>query len=119
VIVACSAIKFANGLYQELAENYPKSRILLITSENATETDQSNFLTTPNQYVNQWDIVIHTPAMESGVSIDEPRFKEVVGFCNAGDGTGTPSAFVQMLFRSRGVERISLWVDPQLETSGF
>jgi hypothetical protein len=115
VLVPCSSLKFSQGLFKELSERYPEKRILLLNRENAASAAQSRFLTHPNVEAKFWDIVIFTPVLEQGVSIDEPRFKEVVAFCNVGEGTGTPDAFVQMPFRTRKIERLSLWCDPKQE----
>jgi hypothetical protein len=113
VIVPCSSINFGHQLDLELRERYPNKKILFINKYTISGIDQQNFINNPNKYAKEWDIIIHTPALEQGVSIDVPHFKEVVGFCVTGEGTGTPEAFRQMNFRSRFLDRISLYCETQ------
>ena len=113
VIVPCSSINFGHQLHLELRERYPNKKILFISKYTISDIDQQNFINNPNKYAKEWDIIIHTPALEQGVSIDVPHFKEVVGFCVTGEGTGTPEAFRQMNFRSRFLDRISLYCETQ------
>ncbi|MEN8220541.1 MAG: plasmid replication protein, CyRepA1 family [Pseudomonadota bacterium] len=116
VMVPCTSSKFTQGLYKELSDNHPAKKILMVNSENANEPEQMRFLADPNGDAKNWDVNIYSPVLEQGVSIDDPHFKEVVGFCNAGEGTGTPDSFTQMIFRTRQVEHASTWVDPQTDT---
>ncbi|MFK5893621.1 MAG: hypothetical protein QM504_10405 [Pseudomonadota bacterium] len=113
VIVPCSSINFGHQLDLELRERYPNKKILFLNKYTISSIDQQNFINNPNKYAKEWDIIIHTPALEQGVSIDVPHFKEIIGFCVTGEGTGTPEAFRQMNFRSRFLDRISLYCETQ------
>jgi hypothetical protein len=115
VIVPCTSAKFARSLALELRAKYPKLKILQIDSQNCYEPDQAAFLANSNRNAKKWDIVIHSPTLEQGVSIDVPHFRHVVGFCDVGEGTGAPDSFVQMMFRSRKLLKIALWCDPRIE----
>lgn len=114
VMVPCSSLKFTRQLFLELSKRYTDKRIMVIDRNNATEDAQAKFLANPNVEAPNWDIIIHSPVLEQGVSIDVPHFKNVVGFCNSGEGTGTPDSFVQMLFRSRVVEKLDLYCDQRV-----
>lgn len=59
--------------------------------------------------------MIFSPTLESGVSIDSEHFQETIDFCAAGEGVGTPDAFVQILLRGRKTQRLSIWVDQQVK----
>jgi hypothetical protein len=115
VIVPCTSAKFARGLALELRAKYPKLKILQIDSNNCHEPEQAAFLANANRNAKKWDIVIHSPTLEQGVSIDVPHFRHVVGFCDAGNGIGAPDSFVQMMFRSRHLDRAAIWVEPRVE----
>ncbi|MEN8220536.1 MAG: plasmid replication protein, CyRepA1 family [Pseudomonadota bacterium] len=115
VIVPCTSAKFARGLAKELHEKYPKLRILEIDRDNANEPKQAKFLADSNGNLKNWDVVVHSPSLEQGVSIDTPHFKNVVGFCDAGEGICAPDSFVQMMFRSRHLDKVAIHVDPRIE----
>jgi hypothetical protein len=113
VILKCSKMSKVKELFKEFSARYPDMQILAIHSHNAMEAAQQAFLLNPNKEAPKYQMVIHSPVIEQGMSITAPHFKQVVGFCNAGEGTGTPDAFSQMLFRSRVVEKISVHCDPR------
>ncbi|MEN8215010.1 MAG: hypothetical protein ABFS56_01245 [Pseudomonadota bacterium] len=116
VIVPCTSAKFARGLAKELHEKHPKLRILEIDRDNANDPLQAKFLADSNGNVTCWDVVVHSPSLEQGVSIDTPHFKNVVGFCDAGEGICAPDSFVQMMFRSRHLDKVAIHVDPRIDT---
>ncbi|MEN8173632.1 MAG: plasmid replication protein, CyRepA1 family, partial [Chloroflexota bacterium] len=116
VAVPCTSAKFARGLALELSRKFPNRRVFEIDRDNCNDPEQAKFLANLATELKKIDVLIYTPVIEQGVSFDEPRFKYVVGFCDAGEGFGTPDGFAQMLFRSRYVEQLSLHVDPRIDS---
>jgi len=117
VLVPCGSINFTEELELELSSQFPHKKILLINRKTAGDVEQKAFLIEPNQYGTQYDIVIFSPVLEQGVSIDGDHFKRVIGFCNAGEKTGGPQSFSQMLSRARQVKQIDIWCEGSQESN--
>jgi len=85
-----------------IKDRFPDKTILAIHSQGATATTGSpevqSVLADINAAVHEIDVLLHTPAVESGVSLTVPHFKKTFGlYC----GSTTPAAFIQMLRRDR------------------
>ncbi|MEN8218489.1 MAG: plasmid replication protein, CyRepA1 family [Pseudomonadota bacterium] len=115
VIVPCTSAKFARELELFLRKKFPGKRILEVDSDNVNEPAQKKLLENLNKGVRDWDILIHSPVLEQGVSINTRHFEYVVGFCDAGMGIGAPDSFVQMMFRSRHLKGGAVWCDSRVE----
>jgi hypothetical protein len=57
----------------------PELNILLINSETSSGTDEANFIRDPNTYAHLYDVVIATPSLTTGVSIEVAHFDKVYG----------------------------------------
>jgi hypothetical protein len=109
----CNSSGQATNLFLSIKERFPNKNILLLTLDTATKEEQAKFISNPNKQSNQYEGIIFSPVIESGVSLDSDHFHDVIGFCSTGEGVGTPDAFVQMLLRGRKAKRIAVFVEPQ------
>jgi hypothetical protein len=109
----CNSSGLATSLFLSIIERFPNKNILLLTLDTSTGERQTEFIKAPNQQANKYEGIIFSPVIESGVSIDNERFQEIIGFCATGERVGTPDAFVQMLLRGRKAKRLSVFVEPQ------
>lgn len=85
-----------------LRERHPESRIMAIHAGAGVATtgrpDVVTALRDLNHAVEGLDVLLHSPAVETGVSLTTPRFTRAFGlYC----GSVSPSAFVQMMRRDR------------------
>lgn len=111
ILCPCNSINVSNTLFFTVQKFFPNKKILLLTSETIHQDKQVQFLKNPNGELNKYHIVVFTSVMDTGVSIHNSDFKNVVGFCATGEQVGTPDVFVQMLFRGRNVKAISLFIE--------
>ena len=83
-------------------KRFPQLKILRIDGESLYDKDHRayNCMTEINDVVRQYDVVICSPSLETGVSIDVyGHFDKVVGFSS--HGNLPPQNFLQMLWRLR------------------
>lgn len=85
-----------------IKDRFPEKTVMAIHAQGATATTGSPevkaALADINAEVHSIDVLLHTPAVESGVSLTVPHFKKTFGlYC----GSTTPAAFIQMLRRDR------------------
>lgn len=89
---------------------YPEKRILLINSENSGGDEQIDFIRNPDAVINsgQYDIIICSPSVATGVSIEtQGKIKRIYGVFHGSSSTDADIA--QSLARVREpVERI-IW----------
>ncbi len=74
-VVACDTVGNATGVKKYLRDNGVNNRIdinriLLATGENNGEAVVSEFIENPNENAYRWDVVIHSPIIRSGTSIE-------------------------------------------------
>ena len=68
-----------------ISNDIPKNRLMLITGTTSKYTDDSEvakFLSNPNQYVDDYDCIIYTPAVVSGFSLEHPKFNHTYFLCS-------------------------------------
>jgi hypothetical protein len=74
-VVACDTVANATAVKKYLRDNGIGTRIeikkvLLATGENNGETDVIDFIESPNEYAYEWQVVIYSPIIRSGTSIE-------------------------------------------------
>lgn len=102
VLVADDAATDGAALAQRILTECPGKKVLHVHKDSKGEKDVEDFLADPNGQAKNWDAVIYSPAISSGVSIQEPHFQNHVGIFF---GTVAPSDAVQMLRRDRTARR--------------
>jgi hypothetical protein len=110
-IVASLSQTFLERLAKDLKTRYPNEQIELVHGDNKGDPRAKAILENPNAA--RPLALLHTPVIDMGVSIESNWFKHGVGFCQTGNGVGTPDSFVQMMFRDRYLDDHAIFVEPQ------
>ena len=100
--VSVDSSRMAHGLALALKTRYPERRILAIHDMDGRSTlgtpEVLRLLSDINGHAAAWDVVIASPAVESGVSLEVEHFQKHVAIYG---GTLEPSAMNQALLRDR------------------
>lgn len=90
-----------------IKEKHPELRVLAIHAKNGIATtgrpDVLAALDSINTAMTGYDVLLHTPCVESGLSITKPYFEATYGLYA---GMVSPAAFIQMARRDRTAARI-------------
>lgn len=94
-----------------IRERHPDLRVMAIHAKNGIATtgrpDVLAALDDINAAMQGYDVLLHTPCVESGLSITQPYFDATYGFYA---GMVSPAAFIQMARRDRTASRIVVGV---------
>jgi hypothetical protein len=91
---------------------FPKKKIAVIHGDNSGEPDKALLVQHINQLAPQFDVLISTPSLGTGISIDVEHFDCVYGIAHGGSLSATQ--FSQGLFRVRASVPISVWVSTRV-----
>ena len=108
----------AEAMERTILKHYPNARVVRIDRKTCEQDFGREFVKDPNKGIRDTkpDILIYTPSMGVGVSIEEPWFDEVVGMFF---GALEPSQDRQMLARYRlPVPRIVWCADARYDIPG-
>lgn len=98
-VVACDTVANAIAVQKYLVANgIDSNRILLATGENNGGDNQADFIENPNDNAHKYDVVIHSPIIRSGTSIE---FADYLFTYLLYDGVIGTSDAMQMLGRNR------------------
>lgn len=107
VVVATDSKRHANMLNQAINNAYDR-KVMLITADTVGGKEQQDFIANINDRINNYDAVIYTPAMSSGVSIQiENADRKNYGLFV---GNIIPSDIVQMIRRDRTATEFHLGI---------
>lgn len=107
IAIATDSRAYAGKLEKIIRKQFPDISMLLFHGKNRNEPDQIAFQKNFDQEAQRYQVIIYTPAIESGVSIQAP-FDQVFGFSH---NVVLPTKFVQMLRRFRSVEQFTVVAD--------
>lgn len=112
-IIACDWCGNSEKLHSLLSKEYPDKRFLLVTSKTTDKPYKpaSKFMANANVDAANYDCIIHSPSIRSGLSITDVHFD--VGFALFGGGSIIPQDCIQMLRRARMVKH---WIIGVAET---
>lgn len=97
-LLATDSTNFAEQLLLQLRDRWPEKRWLYVSQDTKPDEEVIAFTDSPNQKAKLYDGLIYSPAISSGVSIEEKHFTRHFGcFC----GQVVPSDAIQMLRRDR------------------
>lgn len=99
VLVASDSAEQAKKLAVLALEKDPERRLLLIHRDSKADPAVEAFLADPSADVVNYDVLIYSPAISSGVSITTTHFQHHIGLFSG--NTVGPSDAVQMLRRDR------------------
>ncbi|MFI3123756.1 MAG: hypothetical protein QX194_07495, partial [Methylococcales bacterium] len=71
---ALAVKKVLSSVVAQIGAKIDINRVLLATGENNDELDVNDFIEQPNENAYQWDVVIHSPIIRSGTSINSTDY---------------------------------------------
>lgn len=86
-----------NGLIEKIAD----ISLLLIDKNTVSNDQQKAFMASPDIESDNYNVIIATPTVETGLSIENPKFKTVYGIFENTDNTGTATGAMQQMARCR------------------
>lgn len=98
-LIACYSKKRAKRLEKTFTRKYPDKRIRVVHGDNSSDPETIDFIETINESVQDLDILIFTPSMSTGVSIDAQSFSSVWGIFDTAECHA--SELLQMMGRYR------------------
>jgi hypothetical protein len=109
VVVPISSKAKAAALAQLVKDTAPTKRVMVISSENSYDADIQDFIKNINQRLSDYDVLIYTPSLGTGVDITVP----VRAVCGQFDGRHLSALeYLQMLGRCRHTQHTCVYVDP-------
>ncbi|WP_395495551.1 plasmid replication protein, CyRepA1 family [Acetobacter sp. KSO5] len=103
--VSCESVKEAKALTEHLANQ--GRRVLGIWAENKFNRDQETFLLAPETESRKYDVVVHSPVISSGISIEHGKNEHFTFGVFIGAGyTATPADAAQMMRRVRYLKKL-------------
>lgn len=97
-LLATDSTNFAEQLLLQLRDRWPEKKWLYVSQDTKPDQEVVEFTDAPNERAKLYDGLIYSPAISSGVSIEEKHFTRHFGcFC----GQVVPSDAIQMLRRDR------------------
>lgn len=97
-LLATDSTNFAEQLLLQLRDRWPEKKWLYVSQDTKPDEEVIAFTDSPNQKAKLYDGLVYSPAISSGVSIEEKHFTRHFGcFC----GQVVPSDAIQMLRRDR------------------
>lgn len=98
VLIANDSANDGEKLFTHLQSMHPDKKGLFISLDTKENNQVERFTDNPNVESKQYDYLIYSPSISSGVSIENEHFKKHYGiFC----GTVAPSDAIQMIRRDR------------------
>ena len=107
IAIATDNRVYAGKLEKVIRKQFPDLSMLRFDGKNRNEPDQKAFLQNCDQGARQYQVIIYSPAIQSGVSIQAP-FDQVFGFSH---NIVLPTEFVQMLRRFRSAQQFTVVAD--------
>ena len=115
LLVCVDSKEQAATLYRALQDKYPDCRGLLITADTTGEPAVRAFMRNPSRECTRYGLVVYSPAISSGVSIEVPHFTQHLAVYT---GTVTPSNMLQMMRRDRTARQIELVLEGHQRCTG-
>ena len=107
IAIATDNRVYAGKLEKIIRKQFPDISLLRFDGKNRNEPDQKAFLQNCDQEARRYQVIIYSPAIQSGVSIQAP-FDQVFGFSH---NIVLPTEFVQMLRRFRSAQQFTVVAD--------
>ena len=108
LFIACSTARAATVIGTSLASQ--DKSVLIITAKTSNDPDVMAFQSDPNDSVGQYDVVVASPSLQTGFSIDPEYFDQIYGWFQSVDGI-TFQDYDQALSRVRHCDHVTVWVE--------
>ncbi len=108
IICATDSTSKAEALAKVIECHCPNASVLMVHRGNKKDAAQKAFLDNPQAECVRYDVVIHSPVISSGISIECDHFQLGIGMFG---GTCSHSDAVQMLRRCRTIKQWCIWFD--------
>lgn len=109
IMVATNSKDKSESASKLIREQLPHKKVLTINQSTTKTADVKAFLRNPNNHADKYDVIIHSPSMQSGVSIDKVDFD--MGFGIFSGMSIAPSDAIQMMRRARNITEWFISVD--------
>lgn len=106
IFIATDSLNGSEALKQLIDNLKSVPRGLIINSKTSSQPEQRDFITNPNQTVQQYDWILATPSLSTGVSIEVDHFEKVYGLFY---GVATDADAAQALNRVRANVPRTVW----------
>lgn len=110
VFLACNSRAGAERAHALLTHHHPNARAQLITSATSADPTVRDFFQHPNAAQHRYDLLIASPALATGVSIDHDHYDLVAGIFEANITTATDAH--QALGRVRRAHDLHVHISP-------
>jgi hypothetical protein len=107
--VACDTKEQVEQLGQRL-NDISGLRILMVHGDNSDQQEQQQFINNVNELQKNYDVVIASPSLSTGIDISEPWFEKV--YLIANKYKATHQDLMQSVRRVRKVLQINFWINP-------
>jgi hypothetical protein len=117
IYIPTNGFKSSYQIKKALLAVNPELRIKVVNSDNSHTQDEIDFVSKINQQVFNYDVVIVSPSLTSGVSIDDKlgkHFDMTCGFFFSSDQTSGPLDAAQQLARVRYADNVHVWYEKKL-----
>lgn len=99
VLVANDSAESAKKMAAVVLDRNPETKLLLVHKDSKSDPQVDAFLRDPSAEALNYDVLLYSPAISSGVSMTQPHFQHHIGIFSG--NTVGPSDAVQMLRRDR------------------
>jgi len=111
VFIFCNTKAGAQEKETDLKRRYPNKKILCINADTIKD-DEQQACTHDTSLLKKYDVVVASPTIEAGFSIELEEFKNVFGFfIHSKEGTGAALSSLQQLGRARKAKSWNIWTD--------
>ncbi|WP_237387314.1 plasmid replication protein, CyRepA1 family [Xenorhabdus sp. Sc-CR9] len=108
ILLATDSATFAEDVVKQLEKDNPAKKFLCVNLNTKPSPEVEEFTDSPKKIVLQYDGLIYSPSISSGVSFEEQHFDRHFGmFC----GEVAPSDAIQMLRRDRTAREFIIGFD--------
>lgn len=114
ILVATDSKNKAEAVAEGIRTVWPAARVLCVTSDSKGDTEQLRFSNDPNNVAKEYDVLIYSPVISSGVSIKDvaAKFDRHFGLFH---GVVVPSDILQMMRRDRNATEFLVGFRPNHE----
>lgn len=115
IIIATDIKSEAINAAELLKRIVPRAKILTIHSGNSSDKEQRDFMHDADNKAAEYDCIIHSPSIRSGVSISKVHFD--TGYAIFRGSTVLPSEAIQMLRRCRTIRSWHIGLSEKMDSS--